>query len=178
MLMLGARGAGLAGGGVLLLWSVPPARTQLWSCVVSVLFLRLYLYTCIGQGPLGSPRGAERGLRLGTGLGGSGGARPHGRGIALSYREAGGGPACSPLPSHPTGLAAGVTSPSDRTGTEGGRGTEELRHGPKKGRGEGRALDPGRGGQGHAGGVGGGGLRDGAERGWCSFTVGSMKRLG
>lgn len=24
----------------------------------------------------------------------------------------------------------------------------------------------------------GGGLRDGAEPGWCSFTVGSMKRLG
>lgn len=70
--MLGARGAGLAGGWVLLLWSVPPARTQLWSCVVSVLFLRLYLYTCIGQGPLGSPRtGAGGGERSG----GSGWAR-------------------------------------------------------------------------------------------------------
>lgn len=38
---------------LLLLWSVPPGRTQRWSRVVSGLFLGLYLYMYIGEGALG-----------------------------------------------------------------------------------------------------------------------------
>lgn len=177
--MLGARGAGLAGGGVLLLWSVPPARTQLWSCVVFVLFLRLYLYTCIGQGPLGSPRGAERGLRLGTGLGGSGEAHPHGRGIALSYREAVGGGAClqpPPLPPNRAGGWGHLSFGQDRD--RGGPRDRRAETWPQKGQGGRKSPGPWQRRAGACGRGGSGGLRDGAEPGWCSFTVGSMKRLG
>lgn len=47
-----------------------------------------------------------------------------------------GGPACGPIPSHPAGPGAGVTSPLDGIGTKEGSRIEELRHGPKEGRGK------------------------------------------